>query len=210
MQKLLIVVGLALVIVSCAKNEESDPIPHLTFMPLEIGNYWVYENRNVAQDGTITPVGKLDSIVVARDTILGGEKYFVLEGIQYGSANEWRIISILRDSLSYLVDEKGDILFAENHFGEVLRKHYEIHNNDTLAIAESMMQKVPVSVAVPGGNFDALNYGTTVTSFLTNPEGDAFLLDNLYAKDVGRVLHSSIYLGSQTRLEKRLVRYHLE
>ncbi len=210
MRNLLIIAALALLAASCEKNEEPTPDPQLTYMPLEIGNYWVYENIWVQQDGTGTPDEKLDSIVVARDTLLRGEKYFVLEGVRIATNSEWGVISILRDSLSYLVNEKGEILFAENHFGEVLRTRYEIQNNDTLVMLESVMQEVPVSVALPGGNFDALNFETTVTSFLTNPAGDTFTLNYLYAKDVGRVFHELLFLGSLNRLEKRLVRYHVD
>lgn len=210
MRNLLIIAALALLAASCEKKEEPTPVPQLTYMPLEIGNYWVYENIWVQQDGTDTPDEKLDSIVVARDTLLRGEKYFVLEGLRIGTTSEWGVISILRDSLSYLVNEKGEILFAENHFGEVLRRHYEIYNNDTLAIMESVMQEIPVSVALPGGNFEALNFEITVTSPWFDSEDDAVVLKNLYAKDVGRVFHELLFLGSLNRLEKRLVRYHVD
>ncbi len=210
MRNLLLFVLFAFLAVSCEKKEDPIPEPQLTYMPLEIGNYWVYENKLIQQDVTKTPSEELESIVIARDTLLRGEKYFVLEGNQMGYNNDWGVISILRDSLSYLVNENGEILFAENHFGEVLRTRYEIQNNDTLVMLESVMQEVPVSVALPGGNFDALNFQTTATVFIENPEGDALTLDNMYAKDVGKVFQSYLFVMSLSRLEKRLVRYHTE
>ncbi|MFN2395093.1 MAG: hypothetical protein ABR597_05335 [Bacteroidales bacterium] len=213
MKRLSLVVVAMIFLAACDKNDEPDPQISLNYQPLSVGNYWVYNSFYIHPDGTENGSSRIDSVAITRDTIIRGEKYFVFETINTASEqSQWSISRIVRDSLSYLVNEKGAILFAENHFNEILYEHFEVsYNTDTVAELYYQMKDDPSTFTVPAGSFDVLNYQGEVISYLVpDPEQPAyFYLNNLYARDVGRVLRTSVYLTSGILWEQRLVRYHI-
>jgi hypothetical protein len=213
MKRLSLVVVAMIFLAACDKNDEPDPQIRLNYQPLSLGSYWVYENFSIHPDGSENPMSRIDSVAITRDTIIRGEKYFVFEAINTASEqSQWSILRIVRDSLSYLVNEKGAILFAENHFNEILYEHFEVsYNTDTVAELYYQMKVDPSNYTVPAGSFDVLNYQGEVISYMVpDPEQPAlYYLNNLYARDVGRVLRTGIWLTSGALWEQRLVRYYI-
>ena len=105
---------MAVTFFSSCKKEDNDAIK-TSYLPLRIGNYWIYQDLRIDTSGNETADSKLDSVIIKRDTIINKKKYYVLEGIFYPatSRGRWGIIDILRDSSGYIVNENGDVQFGK-------------------------------------------------------------------------------------------------
>ena len=81
----LVFLGLALVFLfSCKKEteelqENNNQVP-VSYMPLKIGNYWIYQTYKIDSLGNESIDGAVDSVRVTKDTLINGNTYFVLEG----------------------------------------------------------------------------------------------------------------------------------
>lgn len=205
-------------LVSCEKEADStfidddSPISRTGYLPLEIGNYWIYQHVNIDASNNEAPGNYIDSMVVERDTFIRENQYFVIEGTNHPfNGGQWGIIDILRDSLGYIVTHEGNIRFATDNFSDTLARKTEVINGDTMYILSYQMDQWDHSVSVPVGTFDVLNFKGTVFSYkdlsgIDNPR----YLNNFYAKGVGKVLQTYFYLSSPKISEKRLIRYHLK
>lgn len=206
-------------ILSCQK--EDDPINQENFpgfftfkyMPLNVGNYWVYEHFQIDSLGNATSLEKFDSMAITRDSIIGDKKYFVLEGTNYpyGPPQEWGIIEILRDSLGCLVNQNGAIRLSQYNFTDTLAKKIETYQEDTLYAIYYKMEKCDHLVTVPAGSFEALNFRGELYNYkLDTPKMDERYLNYYYAKDVGKIVHTWYYMGlTDYYCERRLIRYSL-
>ena len=52
------------------------------YMPMEIGNYWVYETQHEQIDGST--LISFDTLRINRDTTVVQDSYFILEGSKFG------------------------------------------------------------------------------------------------------------------------------
>jgi len=210
MRKLVFPLLFVLLLASCKKEDSLAPVSSQTteYFPLEIGNYWVYEHYDINPSGNESKKDLVDSIVISRDTTINGHQYFIYEGISHPSHPNWGIINILRDSSGYIVNNNGQIHFAQN-FTDVLYTKAEVTGGDTLFTLSYKVEEVPNTVLVPAGEFEVLNYkGTLKELKLTSGFTDRHV-DNFYAKDIGKILESYFYFSSPVVTEKRLVRYRV-
>jgi hypothetical protein len=211
--KKLFFIGITLAILtSCQKNDENPLQKKSDYLPLEIGNYWVYEHYKIDTLGNETKLSWVDSIVIKRDTIIGNNKYYIHEGIMFNIG--WRVIEIVRDSFKYLVNDKGKILFSENNFSDILNFEFECFNdtNDTIYTISYRMENPTHQVNVPSGNFEVLNYRGDLTFYAYNNIDPPFInrtLNRYYAPNVGKILHTYYYASAPHTYERRLVRYNV-
>ncbi len=204
-------------LVSCEKEtdpvliDKDSPISSNGYLPLEIGNYWIYQHVHIDSLNNEILSDRIDSIVVERDTLINGHHYFVLEGINYPfNAGNWGIIDMLRDSAGYIVTHEGNIRFSVNNFTDILAEKTEVIQEDTLYSLTYKMETVDYSLTVPAGSFEVLNFKGTAISYrdLSGIENPRYL-NNLYALGVGKVLQTYFYFHSPVISEKRLIRYHI-
>jgi hypothetical protein len=204
-------------LISCQKDNESNKNPSgqdyieiPNYFPLAIGNYWVYENYKI-ENHQETLLDNLDSLRITKDTLIGGETFFILEGERFPPVSTKRI---LRDSLHYIIDNKGSIYFADEVSGFVYYNHTEYDNNgDTLFNMQYRNEFVDEPISIPAGDFNAIN---RVTDFITFPQTD--LSDTLKYRSVnsyfvdglGQITDNIFYASAPFHYEKRLVRYHIE
>ena len=210
MKKSLFIILIIIVISSCCKDKPL--IPSLTHVPLEIGNSWVYKNYTIDSSGVQTILDRIDSMVITKDTIIGDNKYFVMEGTDYPAKSNWGILNILRDSLGYLVNENGAIIFAQYITSKTFNQFEKIYGKDTIFTKYDKMERYGNSVNVPAGSFDdVLNLKTYITLYKNNDENFKYFDNHLYAKGVGNILKTVRFLHEAQikRFEKRLLRYHL-
>jgi hypothetical protein len=214
MRKLLALVMAITSLLSC--NKEDDKEIKTDYLPLRIGNYWIYQEYNIDTMGNEIARSKLDSVIIKRDTIINDKKYYVFEGTYYPfTNNKWGIIDILRDSSGYIVNQNGIIQFAENDFTNPIAyfahiNHYD--SNDTLFVMSHQMERIDNVIAVPAGTYDeVLNYkGTVVTSMNTPGILYPRYLNCYYAKGVGKIIYTYFYIASPNIYEKRLLRYYVK
>jgi len=214
MRKLFYLGFMVALFASCDKEDSNpiiEPIDKANYFPLEIGNYWIYEHFDLDSLGNETERNRTDSVILSRDTIINGNQYFILEGTNYPfNGGRWGIVDILRDSSGYIVNEKGQIRFSADNFSDTLASKVEVFNDDTLYTLTYQMEIVSNPVTVPAGEFEVLNFKGTVTTPQKIPRTqNPRFMDNLYSKNVGKVLQSYFYLHSPFISEKRLVRYNI-
>lgn len=213
-------VAIAFVVITISSCQKHDPAPDETslksvYLPLTVGNYWIYEHFEVESNGNETKLSFQDSLVITKDTLINGYKYFVLEGVKYPFTNQWSVIDIIRDSSKYLVNHDGKTLFSENNFTDTLYQFVDLFNNvDTVYSVFYMMQKPDNSVTVSAGTFDVLNFNGFLKLFYPSNTGVDIVYENLktyYAPGVGRVLISyKWYSNREKKIERRLVRYRAD
>ena len=200
-----------LFISSCKKDViESNPPskPISNYMPLTIGNYWVYDNYKVDALGNETKLNYTDSIYVQGDTVIRGETYYVISGTYkpfLDSLSSW----IIRDSSGYLVDELGNIHFSSTNFTDTLNSNATVVNNDTIVFAFANMDSNPYTVSVPAGTFTTLDYVTTFI-YPYEPPYPQRKFHKYNTEGVGTVLQTWGYVSSTDIVEKRLVRYQIQ
>lgn len=221
MRTLMIIAMLTSLSFGCKKdddNQEDNPSAQQptasSYVPLEVGNYWVYRHYKVDSNGVETAQATTDSMVVSKDTMIGGRKYMVLEGTNRPYTNQsWQIIRMIRDSSGYIVNQHGRIYFSIDNFTDVLFSYSEDFGNmgKVAYTSESRMVKHPAMITVPAGTFDVLNFRETIdiSEEYRTAENPRYL-DTYYGKGVGVVLQNYFYLSDAKNIvEKRLIRYHV-
>lgn len=198
-----------LILISCQKEHPTELQPD--YLPLAIGNYWIYQYFFIDSLNQVTEVTKYDSIAISRDTIIRDKQYYVFEGTVF--SNERKVVvDILRDSSGYLVDNYGRIRFSYNNFTDTI--YYQIVTcceNDTMFTISYKMECPDYPVTVPAGTFNVLNYQGTYYSSINILENfdNPIYLNTYYADKVGKVLEMTAY-SSYHITEKRLIRYHIQ
>lgn len=193
-------------------NDDNTSNPGNSYMPLEIGNYWIYQHVDITSQGQETVRDITDSIVVDRDTVIDGNQYFVIEGTNYPyDGGKWGTLELLKDSSGYIVNHEGVVRFSEENFTDTLAAKTEVIDQDTLYRLTYKMEEVDGPYSSPAGSFTVLNCKGTVLSFqelpgINNPR----YMNNYYAKGVGRVLQTYMFYHSPVIREKRLIRYHVK
>ena len=101
------VVGL---LFSSCKNDEPGKTEDIAlYSQFKVGNYWIYQDYSIDSLGTESGFGRIDSIYISKDTLINNVQYFVFVGGFYGNSLYPRY---QRDSLGYIVNEKGTKLFS--------------------------------------------------------------------------------------------------
>jgi hypothetical protein len=189
------------------------------YLPLAVGNYWIYQTFNLDSLGNETAFNLLDSIVITKDTLINNQLYYAFGGIQNYAAT---FPEFLRDSVGYLVNIKGQKTFSTNDFKNILveKDYYTPINGKncllfTLKIKMNSAQKL---IKTPAGEFNSLVASGLLTSFYYDNSGnltDSLITDqnNYYAQNVGIVVQTYHYYFTFEKLknkyEKRLVRYKI-
>jgi hypothetical protein len=215
MDKLFAAFLATLLILSC--KEEPDPSFSekeaqlvAEYLPMQIGNYWIYQHYSIDSAGQASPLDRIDSIVITRDSSINGHIYFVFEKEPRYPDNPREIESILRDSAGTIVDQNGRIRFAVNNFSDTIYRFTQLFEEDTIYILTAVMEPVTAPLSVPAGTFEALNLRSTVRVPYEVP-GVKYprYFDNCYSRKTGKIVSGYFYLNSPMQYEKRLIRYRL-
>ena len=215
---------LALVsIFACEKDDMqklSDNTPNdakENYFPLTLGNYWVYEDYHIDSLNQEQKLDFIDSIAVSRDTLIHGEKFYILSGIRELPGSDKLVdIAILRDSMGYLIDQKGVIRFSNSNFNDILHTWIELtSNNDTLLKVTYMMVEHSDSLEILNNKYKILNYQGDVTVYnsTTNDIRYKGYTNNYYANNIGVVYESFFWVYGhglyKDYYERRLKRYNV-
>lgn len=194
---------------ACKKDEvvTADPPKDsvLDYMPLSIGNYWIYETFG-CDSGEVNCTSKsIDTSRITKDTVIYGKTYYKLEG------NYHLFIDpiFLRDSGDYLVDHKGRVLFTHTDSLQIFNE--QIVNDfygDTVFYWYDKLISQNEEIMVEAGLFNCMDMRT---SFFR--EEDDFQIEhqghNYYAKNVGLIKQSAMWASSLDVNKRELVGYYL-
>jgi hypothetical protein len=203
-------------IISCKKDKtEPAPVPveyaspYPNYSQLKVGNYWVYQTYQVDTLGNSTCMFSLDSCYVEKDTLINGHIYFKVYRNYYVP---YLINLYIRDSLHYVVDAGGKILFSSQDFATIFDNYYTgISQGDTVAEVIAKMEDHNFPVNVDAGTFITSDYRLTYNMYPNwSLNGSTRIRHTRYAKDIGIVMETMpIYVGNPNYIERRLLRYHL-
>ncbi|MDQ3048848.1 MAG: hypothetical protein M3R27_14955 [Bacteroidota bacterium] len=194
---------------SCKKKNDPDDCPTPAVspitssgMPMSVGSYWVYESTTVDTNGVNSPMsGSNDSCYFSGDTIINGNLFFIYIS-NYGAWETYR-----RDSLGYIVDQKGDIHYSATNFTDTL--HTE--SVPGFFYISYLMADPGAPVNVPAGSFACKDFlGTAILYPSTYPWDNPRYLHNYYSPGIGLVKDVRFYYSNPSSEERRLLRYHIE
>jgi len=210
--KAFISLGILLTIfLSSCKKDSFTPTTYPNFSQLKVGNYWIYERFNVDASGNATTVGIYDSCYVEKDTLINNNLYFKEIrskglGVNYSA-------SFIRDSLHYLVNNDGQILFSSQNFTDTFNSYFVTAGaaTDTICQVVVKMADKELLVNTPAGSFQTYNF---IQIFKMYPNwsdnGNLRTIDTRYSENIGIVSETlPFYLSNSYNTERRLVRYKL-
>lgn len=201
----------------CKKNKQNVPEEELPALPvaydnysaLKVGNYWIY---GIYADslGNSAPLNVYDSCYVQKDTIINSKTYFKVYRPDYVYNSGFLY---LRDSLHYIVDKSGGILFSSVDFNTTFNTFYSTTPaGDTDYVATTKMEYRDKVVSVPAGSFVASDFKRSFT-MMHIPSGSFMknrAMVTYYTKGVGIVYETlPFYSSVPSQRERRLLRYHL-
>ena len=199
---------------SCKKEDEVQPKPTVpqaskSYMPLEVGNYWVYETNNVDEFGVKTYMGQ-DSISISKDTTINGNKFYIMEGTFLGSSAAIR--TILKDSAGYLVDPTGIFHLSSYNFQDTIYRNVELGGiKDTLYTVVGHMEKVPNPIQVPAGIFqDVIVNKHTYTFIHPSFSRGSRSTYTYYSNKIGKIKGVKWFAKQPSTIETELIRYHVK
>ncbi len=201
-----------LFIYGCSKEKTPTPKVYANYSSLKAGNYWIYQRYNVAKNGTATATNIFDSCYVEKDTIIQNSKYYKIVKPSQFNKNEFEIF-YEKDSLHYIVNLEGKILFSSEDFTNVLDSNYFVSEpNDTICLRILKMADKGLALSTPAGIFTTSNAKSTYNmypNYVNN--GEARIMNRYYTQNIGIVSETLIFfISSPNYTERRLVRYKVD
>ena len=201
----------ALLLFSCTKeNTGVPPVKSQTttashdYYHLTPGSYWVYQVYAIDSANNYVLKAMPDSNYVTGDTLIAGKTYHVLHGTAF---NIWAT-QFLRDSSSWLVDEKG-YKFCNFSGTSVLESLQTMPYSPSFTLSVAMLAGTQ-NLTVPAGSFNCVDAQSTCRAVgSAQPWQVCRYYDQNFSDGTGLIRQTAIYLGSNNRLERRLLRYHL-
>ena len=202
----------SILLLSSCKKEVSYPELTRTGINLENftpGSWWKYEwTKTDGTTGEVTPMDSHDSVYVKGDTVINGNTYLHLTGTYFLGMEFDRI---LRDSLEYIVDKSGAILFSARPEPDTIKvapvEEFTVH---------TILSRETGSVTVPAGTFSDM-YQRQNHYYLTDGStwacGTHWVSIQYFKDGVGIVyersaLFSQLYANC-TYMERKLAEYHI-
>lgn len=193
---------------SCLKEKVTDIPQPDDYLPMKIGNEWIYETYGIDNPtGQIVNTafcGEQLTIRIVGDTIVNGFQYFEFETTTNGNLCSTRF---LRKNEGVLYDIDDIIVFSPIDFTNIL--HIEPADPaiaNSAGPTEYQMFNPSAPVNVSAGTFDVLEYRATIEVFFN---GETRECSNFYAKDVGLIKRNLATLSGNRTFYQELVSYTL-
>lgn len=197
---------------ACKKDDQGTENPNTSAqfnVPSTIGSWWVYDWYSIDTTGAETQTSLRDSVFIARDTLVRGQRYAVIEGTFLGQPGYKRTE---RDSMGFVVASDGTVHYSYNQFGTVIEE-----GNFWGFIRWKDQMHDSAMVTVSAGEFlsiEARRAHYHASGAPINTCGDStFVFSTYYASGVGRIMEETAYFGSiqncSSTLEARLSTYFI-
>lgn len=194
---------------ACKKDDSNNNQPPqesvLDYMPLSVGNYWIYEGYYCDSGEVNCERSYIDTSLVSKDTLINGKNYFKIEGQE----GYWKFPKYYRDSGDYIVNEEGKVVFTHLDTENTFDHTYIVSNEDTIYHWYYQLQEDLESVTVKAGTYDCLNYQG---SFFRKKDdfGIEYNMRNNFAKNVGIVEQNTFFASSVHVIKRELIGYYIE
>jgi hypothetical protein len=207
MKHSIVILAASLLALSCEENAIVGPGPTVEtvadFYPMSVGSYWVYDVIFTDSSGAVNGSITKDSVVVEKDTLIGGVSYRLIRSQVLGE-------SCNRDSAGFIVSSEGYKVLSIDPNSGLLQSRYYVPNDTSFYWTVQLLPQDSV-YSVPAGTFSAKRIKGTMTGAPNQPD---FMKErtsvNALAKGVGCVHRRAFFLMSPNFLEFRLVRYHIQ
>ncbi len=196
--------------ISCNKNDDT-PKEEQSFYALKTGNSWKYQYfQRIEQTDEFESLDAFDDVIITGTSEINGNTYYNFETTTSGNdgtntsvPQNGVVLTKIRDSLGYLVDEAGIIYFSNiNPNQEYLRK--EGVGFDSYGLLKEGSE----NIEVPAGNFLC-----SVNEWFGKLEDGSkapFRDYNIYSKEIGQIKTTYSFASVPLyRAEKILVSYDL-
>ncbi len=195
---------------SCKKEETiaCPPAPEIpNYLPMSVGDYWVYENFYVDTLGNDSSIGVIDSVYISTDTVINGKTYYVFRGTNYPVKMQPNmLLNIVEKVNGDLINLDGTIVFSSTNFSDTLKSRYETHNGDTLFFAYSKMDGAVLQFTVPLGTYNSLIRNDTYFFYRQFSPINPRIYPYVYGENIGLISSSISYSSTPWHYERRLIR----
>lgn len=192
---------------NCPQNPNT-PV-YENYLPLKVGNYWVYQQFRVDSDGTENATNIIDSCYIEKDTAINGMMYYKYVRPNYLPDYS---ITFIHDSLHYIVNSAGVIQFSSMDFTTVFDTRYVYAApGDTACQLIHQMYDQPVQVITPLANYTTLDSRITLNFYNHWAQhGTPRYQNTNFAKDLGIVSEVlPLFASDPGHTVRKLIRFHL-
>jgi hypothetical protein len=179
----------------------------VSYLPLTVGNYWVYQMFSLDTGGVETAMNKVDSVYIQKDSIIGGKTYY------YFCQSDSAFTAALFPLRGLIADSSG---FLKYYGGEILLD--PIHINDTLKIDTTTWKiiyyTIPIpfsNVTVPAGVYSGVGMKIKIHYLYTWPFSDAYApAYTNFVSSLGLCFNKGGYASEpRAGFSWKLLRYHI-
>lgn len=210
----LLILSLCVVLTSCNKDDSTNPEPETAetnFFALKVGNKWTYNFFRVDnQTGELINIDAVEEVEITEEEQIGDDTIYTME-INTSDPNnvcsvcneEATRIKQVKDSLGYLVEVGGPILFSsENNVDYLVR-------SEEWGTVYRVLLPSEVLITVPAGQFvskDNQRYAIFPNGERSNGQDNLF-----YADGIGEIKQTFSGVNTLRILyEKQLVSYSVD
>jgi len=120
-----------------------------------------------------------------------------------------RIRNLTRDSLHYIVELGGEIVFSSEDFQTIFKSYYNVLGIDTIYQVIKRMANKDVTVNTPAGTFITSDYVQEYYYHFPTFDNPR-VMHKRYAENIGIVIEIIPFFSSNPNYtERRMIRYHL-
>lgn len=204
MKNLILILVVVFTIQSC-KDDDTPPeisTPNAGLVTTQ-GSYWVYLWYNIDTAENETIGFNRDSIYIAGDTAIYGNTYTIYRGMDDGRQRT----RFLRDSSGFIVSSDGNIEWNMNNTGEISS------STEDRFLLTTKITNLSQNIEVLGSNLAAVELTTTMCRIDGQPMTPCEQCQtekSYYVPRIGEVFEQTAYVGSCSKIEKRLVKYEIK
>lgn len=207
MKQLFLIMTVILCISSCEESFLGNENKKASdYMPLEIGNYWIYETLHEQVDGS--SLSTYDTLRINRDTVVRGHSFSIIEGTKFGL--DFR--AILRHDDYNLVNQKGNILLDGKLSGNNLMDSTFVSKGDTVYSVHynTRILDKDDNIETPAGEFDDVLVHTGHFSVPNATSATPLDVPAYYAKNVGLVEDNNFWISNGLKSKMVLIDYQVK
>lgn len=196
---------LSFFIFSCDKDETviTNPVIPESIIPLEVGNYWIYQGYRVESDGVVFQLPKQDSVYIDSVEIINGEEYYIFEG-----AYSFPPVFSYRDSSGYLLTAGGQIHYSpKDDEGVLYERIWDLSNDDF--IKASFEMDTSEELTIPVGTFNTRKVVGKFDFSQSDYDCDKEFI-SYYAKGIGLVRDDRFFASACEKTYFELIRYNVQ